>query len=81
MRTAPAAAPSTSLSFSVSRCFHVCRIPNASWDELDDLAIEVEVDKAEGGGEEAARAAARALLPTVRAKLEELLTRIKGYNI
>lgn len=43
--------------------------------------IEVEVDKAEGGGEEAARAAARALLPALRAKLEELLARIKAYGI
>ena len=65
---------------------HYCprtRIPNAAVDELDELEVEVEMDARAGAGavgEARARAAATALLPTVRAKLEELAVAIRQYG-
>ena len=55
-------------------------IPNAAWDELDELLLEeVEVESSEG--KEAGKAAAKGLLPTMRTKLEELVEKIKTYGI
>ena len=59
------------------------RIPNAAWDELDDLVLEVDADKSSNKDEkkkEAAWAAAKELLPALKKKLEELIDRIKAYG-
>lgn len=54
------------------------RVPNASWDELDELVIEVKVD---AGGEavahERAKAAAAALVGALEVQLGALLERIR----
>jgi hypothetical protein len=50
------------------------RVPNAAWDELENLLIEVE------GAHDGGKAAAKMLLPVVKRKLEELIATIRAYG-
>lgn len=59
-------------------------IPNAAWDELDELQIETRVESPKdldaSSRDKAMKAVENLLLPCVREKLEQLIDRIREYG-
>jgi hypothetical protein len=61
----------------------LCRVPNAAWDELDELEVEVTSSTVvEGDGEPLTREViVNSLLPLLKNSLLELARRICQYSL